>query len=112
MKVVHCKKEKFDVYIGRYYKPFVDKHSFKWGNPFVIGEDGTREQVIELYKNWILTQSFLLKSLPELRNKILGCWCDKKSCHGDVLIELLNDLEIGNIKIINNKIYFKEGYLK
>ena len=37
-KVVHCKREPFDIYIGR---------PSKWGNPFVIGRDGNREQVIE-----------------------------------------------------------------
>ena len=37
-KVVHCKRAPFDIYIGR---------PSKWGNPFVIGRDGNREQVIE-----------------------------------------------------------------
>ena len=27
-------------------------------------------------------------ALPELRGKILGCWCAPKVCHGDVLVEL------------------------
>ena len=39
-RVVHCKREPFDIYIGR---------PSKWGNPFVIGRDGNREQVIEKY---------------------------------------------------------------
>jgi hypothetical protein len=80
MKVVHCKKEPFDIYIGR---------PSKWGNPFVIGKDGTREEVIEKYKEWILKQPELLASLHELQGKVLGCWCAPFSCHGDVLIELI-----------------------
>jgi hypothetical protein len=28
----------------------------KWGNPFVIGNDGTREQVIAKYEAWLQTQ--------------------------------------------------------
>ena len=80
--VVHCKKSSYDVYIGR---------PGKWGNPFEIGRDGTRDEVITKYRNWIQTQPHLLASLHELRGKTLGCWCSPKACHGDVLIELAND---------------------
>lgn len=83
MKVVHCKKEPYDVYIGR---------PSKWGNPFVVGKDGTREEVIEKYKQWVLTQQHLIDSLHELKGKILGCWCYPQACHGDVLIELVNNV--------------------
>ena len=78
-KVVHCKKDKYDVYIGR---------PTKWGNPFTIGKDGTREQVIEKYKEWVQHQSDLMNSLGELKGKVLGCWCKPKKCHGDILVEL------------------------
>ena len=80
-KVVHCKREKYDVYIGR---------PSPWGNPFVIGRDGTREQVIQKYEQWLLTQPALLAALPELKGKVLGCWCSPKPCHGDVLVRLAN----------------------
>lgn len=79
-KVVHCKKAPFDVYIGR---------PSKWGNPFEIGRDGTREEVIEKYREWVQSQPHLMKALPELSNKTLGCWCHPKACHGDVLIRLV-----------------------
>lgn len=86
MKVVHCKKEKYDVYIGR---------PSKWGNPYSHLENtrarfkvNNREEAIEKYKEWIRTQPDLLNSLHELKNKTLGCWCHPKPCHGDVLIEL------------------------
>ena len=81
MRVVHCKVNKYDVYIGR---------PSKWGNPFEIGKDGSREEVIQKYKNWIIEQPHLLMSLNELDGKILGCWCSPKPCHGDVLVELVN----------------------
>jgi hypothetical protein len=81
-RVVHCKKEPYDVYIGR---------PSKWGNPFKIGKDGTREEVIEKYREYILSKPELLKDLSELKGKILGCWCKPKACHGDVLVELLNE---------------------
>ena len=40
-RVVHCKRENYDIYIGR---------GSKWGNPFVIGKDGSREEVVEKYR--------------------------------------------------------------
>lgn len=83
-RIVHCKKKKFDVYIGR---------PSKWGNPFVIGKDGTRREVIEKYRSWILNQPELMKSLGELKNKTLGCWCYPSPCHGEVLIELSDNIK-------------------
>jgi hypothetical protein len=80
-KVVHCKRDKHDVYIGR---------PSKWGNPFGIGKDGTREEVIEKYRDWLMTQPELLAALPELKGKTLGCWCAPQACHGDVLAALAN----------------------
>jgi hypothetical protein len=77
--VVHCKRTPHDVYIGR---------PSKWGNPFVIGRDGTRPQVIERYERWLLGQPALLAALPELTGKTLGCWCAPQACHCDVLARL------------------------
>ncbi len=84
--VVHCKREPFDVYIGR---------PSRWGNQFVIGEDGTREEVVLLYKVWLRQwlhdrPDHLEELKRELRGKILGCWCAPLPCHGDVLAEIAN----------------------
>lgn len=76
-RVVHCKRESYDVYIGR---------PSKWGNPFAIGPDGTREEVIVKYREWLLEQDGL--NVSELTGKVLGCWCAPKPCHGDVLAAL------------------------
>lgn len=70
---------RYDVFIGR---------PGKWGNPFVIGQHGDRQLVIEKFRAWIATQPQLLADLHELRGKILGCYCAPKACHGDVLAEL------------------------
>jgi hypothetical protein len=83
--VVNCKTSSSDVYIGR---------PSKWGNPFREGRDGTREEVIKLYREWIQMQPKLLASLPELKGKRLGCWCKPAPCHGDVLVELVEDLDV------------------
>ena len=62
----------------------------KWGNPFVIGRDGSRADVIAKYRAWIVAQPALLNALDELRGRDLICWCAPLACHGDVLIELAN----------------------
>jgi hypothetical protein len=69
---------------------YIDRRS-KWGNPFRIGKDGNRAEVIEKYRAWITkgSGSYLLKSLHELRGKVLMCWCWPLPCHGNVLLELL-----------------------
>lgn len=82
MKVVHFKKAPYDLYIGR---------PSKWGNPFEIGKDGTGNEVIEKYRQYILNTPELLNALPELKGKTLGCWCHPQKCHGDVLVELYDD---------------------
>ena len=87
--VVHCKKEKYDVYIGRAV-PRAGLKASEWGNPFVIGKDGTREEVMLKYRTWLLSNTSLLDRIPTLRGKILGCWCSPEACHGDILSELAN----------------------
>lgn len=89
MKVVHCQKQKYDVYIGR-ANSYCGLLQSKWANPFVIGKDGTRKEVIAKYKEYILGNPELMNSLHELEGKTLGCWCHPFACHGDVLIELVN----------------------
>ncbi len=69
------------VYVGR---------PSKWGNPFVLGRDGSRSEVIAKYRAWIVEQPDLVASLDELRGRYLVCWCAPQACHADVLIELAN----------------------
>lgn len=95
-KVVHCKRADYDVYIGR---------GSKWGNPFKIGEHGSRKEVIEKYVEWIKTQPLLLAALPELKDKVLGCWCSPQACHGDILVEMA-DAQTEYIKRIEDGTYW------
>lgn len=94
-RVVHCKRESFDVYVGR---------PTKWGNPFKLergATDAERERVLELYRAWLYApERAVLRTLArrELRGKVLSCWCAPKRCHGDVLAfvaESENDAELG-----------------
>lgn len=90
MKVVHCKKEPFDVYIGR---------PGPWGNPF-SHKDGTLaqfkvndlEEALSEHKVWFLRQPELVeRAKQELKGKILGCWCKPGQCHGDILLKVANE---------------------
>ena len=80
--VVNKYKEDFDVYIGR---------GSVWGNPYVIGQDGTREEVIEKYKHYlwemITSKRISLYQLKNLKGKRLGCFCKPKACHGDIIVK-------------------------
>lgn len=91
-RVVHCKKEPYDVYIGR---------PSKWGNPFSHLDDSkyqtikvnTAEDAIRFYETYLATQIELgyitTQDLLELDGKILGCWCSPKPCHGQAIIRAI-----------------------
>lgn len=82
-RVVHVRgDDSYDVYIGR---------PGPWGNPFMIGRDGTRAEVIEKYRAHLMANPHLIEEAKvQLRDKVLGCWCAPLPCHGDVLVEIAN----------------------
>jgi hypothetical protein len=77
--VVNKANSPYTVYIGR---------GSKWGNPFTIGTDGTRKEVIQMYREYIQQKPELMSAIDELTGQTLGCFCKPKACHGDVLVEL------------------------
>lgn len=77
------------VYIGR-ANPRRGLSASKWGNPFHIGRDGDRDEVIAMYADH-LARTGLVRDVAELRGKVLVCWCKPLACHGDVLVELAGD---------------------
>jgi DNA-binding transcriptional ArsR family regulator len=83
--------EPYDIYIGREYKK--RGHNLEesdWHNPFVVGRDGTRVEVLEKYERYLREERpDLMRRLGELRGKRLGCWCKPDACHGDVLVRLV-----------------------
>ena len=81
-KVVHCRKSAYDIYIGR---------GSKWGNPYRIGKDGSRQEVISKFETYARNNEYLLSCLCERNDKILGCWCKPDDCHGDVLVKLVEE---------------------
>ena len=79
----------FDVYVGRHSYGYRDQG---WENPFKIGREGTRGEVVQKYEDWIHAQPELMaKAKRELKCKVLGCWCAPHACHGDVLARIANE---------------------
>lgn len=75
------------VYIGR-------GRGSTLGNPFAIGEHGTREEVVEKHRAWFLSQPALVERVKrELRGKDLVCFCAPRACHGDVYLEVANGVK-------------------
>lgn len=85
-----------DVYIGRSCNMGGWRLSASiFANPYTIGKDGDRENVLKLYYNYITNKPDLLALLPQLDGKVLGCWCEPSDmCHGDILIYLINQLKL------------------
>jgi hypothetical protein len=94
VKVVHCKREPYDVYIGRpslWGNPFTHDPKVATANKGVLVE--SRERANELYEIYIRDKidSKELLELEEIAGKTLGCWCAPKACHGDVLVRLCRE---------------------
>jgi len=83
-KIVHCKKQKYDIYVGR---PSI------FGNPFEISKDGNRLEVINKFENYFLhkinTDLQFKNAVDKLKGKVLGCWCYPKDCHARIIIDYL-----------------------
>lgn len=91
-RVVHCKREPYDVYVGR---PTI------YGNPFSHREGtaakfkvATREEAISRFEIWLRGQPGLVRLVQqELRGKVLGCWCKPEACHADVLARVADEAD-------------------
>ena len=89
-----------NVYIGRGGVVFVDglrwpKQDSVWANPYKIGRDGDRQEVLAKYKQYINEKikkdKEMIAQLHKLKGKLLGCWCKPEECHGDILISLIEE---------------------
>ena len=97
-KVVHLRKEKYDVYIGR----AGHGHDGYFGNQHPVGfcklcntvhKRGEAVTAFETdFYERIRTDDEYRERIQALKGKTLGCFCKPASCHGDVIAEYLNDL--------------------
>lgn len=113
-RVVKIGTAGYDQYIGRpspTCAASAPPEKWQFGNPFVIGPDGGRSEVVRKYEQWLRTgenydcalateerRQWILAHIPELSGKVLGCFCDVESgqrCHGMVLQTLVDELEAG-----------------
>jgi hypothetical protein len=79
-KVVNKRSGIPGVYIGR---------GSPWGNPFIIGRDGTRDEVCDKYiEHYKDNESFKRQIREHLRGTTLVCYCKPLRCHGDWLKEI------------------------
>ena len=69
------------VYVGR---------GSPWGNPFRVGKDGSRADVIERFVREVLPTL----DLAPLRGKHLVCFCAPLPCHADILLTVANQPEV------------------
>jgi len=91
-KVVNLYKEPYTVYIGR---------GSKWGNPYHIGKDGDRSDVISKYRALLYRKirdgRITIDELLALKGETLGCFCKPKSCHGDIIVEMIELAKAGKL---------------
>jgi hypothetical protein len=91
-RVVHVRREKFDVYVGRAFMEFPES---VYGNPFRVRLGHGRKEVIAEYEEYarkrMKEDPVFRRAVLDLRGKVLGCWCKPKACHGDVLAALAEE---------------------
>ena len=89
-----------NVYIGRSLKVGISKKDSdqkffvipesKYHNPFIIGKDGDRREVLSKFRIYFIKSGLLECAKTELRGKNLGCWCSPEPCHGHIIKELID----------------------
>jgi ParB-like chromosome segregation protein Spo0J len=68
--------------------------STRYGNPFVLGEDGDRDDVCDAYEtHYFPNKPSIIDRIDggELTGKVLVCHCYPERCHGDCLAAQVND---------------------
>lgn len=70
------------VYIGR---------GSEFGNPYVIGRDGSRDDVCDKFERLAVSTDMCERIKAEHKGKTLGCFCRPKRCHGLFLAIVANE---------------------
>lgn len=70
------------IYIGR---------GSPYGNPFVMGRDGDRDEVCDKFEKMVeKNRKLKRKFIIELSGRSLKCFCKPLRCHGDYLLKIAN----------------------
>lgn len=88
------------LYIGRENARYNMKKSILH-NPFAIGPDGNRDEVIQLFKEYLwecikrknVVYDALMKLAKVEHDLNLVCYCKPHACHGDVIIKAVEWLK-------------------
>ena len=106
-----------NVYIGRAGVVFIEGSRFpkttsNFANPYKIGKDGTRDEVIQKYKTYITEKLkndiSLQRELIGMKGKNLGCWCFPEPCHGNVLLKLIDEYYSKKHEILPDYDHFED----
>ena len=95
LQVKNGEQPPFDVYIGRMVEHTDFTENSIWHNPYPIETYGKRSLI--LYERDLRKNKGLMKKLPDLRNKTLGCWCINTSssknprCHGQIILKIMEE---------------------
>jgi hypothetical protein len=100
--IVNRRDTDLGVYVGR---PSV------FGNPFEIGRDGTRSEVIEKYEDYFVNKlgissatfypAFMqLVEIARNGDLMLACWCYPQRCHAEVIKKYI-ELELNGNQMKN-----------
>ena len=69
----------------------IDRSS-KYGNPFVLDQDGSRDEVCDSFQlHYLRHKPSILRDIPKLAGKVLICHCYPERCHGNCLCDLANE---------------------
>jgi hypothetical protein len=99
--VVHCKKDEYDVYIGRgndktamHDNPIGTKG---WlGNPYTLlhhDRDESIRMFTEDFLQRIRHDADFADAVASISGETLGCWCSPKPCHGEVIAQVADLLQ-------------------
>ena len=99
-RVVHVRRDTFDLYVGR-AMPRQGFAGSVYGNPFhVLRDRSNLAVVLAQYESYLRANPSLLDALDALRDLTLGCWCAPKGgiglddpvvCHGQILLKLIEE---------------------
>lgn len=63
-----------------------------WGNPYVVGRDGTRAEVVAKHARMVESSPSLKAAAKRvLRGHDLVCWCWPLPCHATTWLKVANE---------------------